>query len=120
MRATELAIILFILVSTVAVVNATVGQEVGIGLSNPAEDDVDQVGTNVTDDVESGATNEGQLSPLGAFGMLVDVLSLLPNIGNYLAALVGGEFGYVVEWAVAPVPLLIALVIVTVVARTRL
>lgn len=120
MRAPELAVLLFILVSSVAVVNATVGQEVGIGMSNPAADDVDQVGTNVTDDVQSGATDSGELSPLGAFGMLIDVLSLLPNVEGYLTALVGSEYGFIVQWAVAPVALFIALVIVAVVARIRL
>jgi len=120
MRATELAVLLFILVSSVAVVNATVGQAVGIGLSNPAQDDVNHVGSNVTKDVQSGATDSGELSPLGAFGMLIDVVSLLPNVDDYLIALVGGEYGFVVQWVVAPISLFIALVIVTVVARTRL
>lgn len=120
MRATELAVLLFILVSSVAVVNATVGQEVGIGLSNPAQDDVDDVGSNVTDDVQSGSTDSGELSPLGAFGTLIDVLSLLPNAEGYLTALVGSEYAFIIEWAAAPIALFIALVIVTVVARTRL
>lgn len=117
-RGTEAVLLLVIFVATVAFFNATLGPVIGITPSTGAAEDVEQVDENVSEDVESGVTQGGELSPLSGFGLVTDALGLLTQGGAVLV-----NFGVppeIAEWIVSAVPYIIVFTVIIIVVRVRL
>lgn len=117
--ATNLAKLLFILVATVAVVNATVGPMLGIQHQTGVGSEVNQTNKNLTSKYESGVTQGGELQPLAGLQQITSALGLLPHTAVVLINLTGMP-PVIAEWLTSPVVLLVALTIAMVLLRFRL
>ncbi|MWG33139.1 hypothetical protein [Halomarina oriensis] len=118
MRATELAIGVFILIATVTLVNSTVAPLLGFDLVTGGQTDIERTNEDLTGDVDGGVTEGGSLSPLAALDILTTGISILSNLTGFLMNL--GVPVYIANWVTSPIALVMALAMVTVVLRTQL
>jgi hypothetical protein len=118
MRATNLAIALACLLATVTFANAALAPVLGVSFTTGAQEDVNQSEANLTDDVDSGVTNDGDLSPLSGLDFLKEMINHLGNADTILVNL--GVPPIVAQWLTAPIIFVMAMAMVAVLLRTRL
>ena len=118
MRATNLAIGLVCLIASVTLINAALGPVLGIDLVTGSERDINETNENLSKEIDSKSTNDGELSPIGALRTLVQMINHLSNADTILYNL--GLPGPIARWATAPLVFIMAIAMVAIVLRTRL
>lgn len=119
MRAAKLAIALACLLATVTFANAALAPVLGVSLTTGAQEDVDQTKENITsDNVETGATNDGRLNPLSGLDFFTQMINHLRNADTILVNL--GIPPVVANWLTGPIVFTMALAFAAVLLRTKL